>query len=532
MIAFIFVYLSFSCRPDRVVWCVFFQLWLTSLLQFFPPEAQCSVGLFIGTLYLWIILLVGPYIRRIDDRLAQFIQVQLCCILLMGSTLQHVEFERYSKEDALGSAVLLVILFALVILLLYHGILFARNWYRNWQRGRNLKEIVTMEANPMAAVITEQPNEPVAIGEEDGETFDDDENNNDDDADDDWEGDMRGRSAGTIDIKDQTMNKLMSSPGAAGTGTGGSGGAGVGGGGLAPPRVRGHHRVNSHNIHGLTTGAFFNPYPASPPLKRPDPSSPSSRDSNANGSGFYVIDPAASPRSTASGGGGYSDIPSPVAADAPAPAPRGDAVPLSRFPKSIQNKILAERKQEKEEKKPPLPSEPPFVELQPTAPLIVITPPSVDPVIAPATMILPPAPPRPSELDPAAIAAVEAPEPQPLPPAPVTMRAPPPPPPKRATPALPPVPGTKSPPPPPPPRATPVLPSIPVASPAPTSGAAGLRLPSPPSKPPVPAPPPSVAARKPPALPPPPVPTAVPPPDDDDGDEVAPPPPAVNDGDE
>ncbi len=98
--------------------------------------------------------MVGPYIRRIDDRLAQFIQVQLCCILLMGSTLQHVTFERYSKEDALGSAVLLIILFALIILLIYHGAIFARNWYRNWQRKKALAEEVTMEANPITGAGT------------------------------------------------------------------------------------------------------------------------------------------------------------------------------------------------------------------------------------------------------------------------------------------------------------------------------------------------------------------------------------------
>jgi hypothetical protein len=124
---------------------------LTSILQFFAPGAQSSVGLAICTVYLWIILLLHPYIRRIDDRLASFIQVQLYCILLMGSTLQNVQFVRNSKEDTLGSVVLLFVLFALIIILLYNGAVFARNFFRNWQRARNIRKTVTMhEDNPLA----------------------------------------------------------------------------------------------------------------------------------------------------------------------------------------------------------------------------------------------------------------------------------------------------------------------------------------------------------------------------------------------
>ncbi len=86
--------------------------------------------------FLWVVLLTGPYIRRIDDRMCQVVQTHLFLILLMGYVLQNTPYVVGSAEDLLGSVIMLIVLFALIVLLLYHGGIFARNWFRNWQRSR------------------------------------------------------------------------------------------------------------------------------------------------------------------------------------------------------------------------------------------------------------------------------------------------------------------------------------------------------------------------------------------------------------
>jgi hypothetical protein len=108
-----------------LVWC---QLWLTSLLQFFAPSAQCSVGMVVCGIFLMVVLLASPFIRRIDDRLCQLVQIHLFLILLMGAVLETVSFEAGSKEDIFGSVVLILVLCVLIIVSIYHGAIFARRW--------------------------------------------------------------------------------------------------------------------------------------------------------------------------------------------------------------------------------------------------------------------------------------------------------------------------------------------------------------------------------------------------------------------
>ncbi len=51
------------------------KLFLTSLLGFFPAEAQCGVGMAVCGIYLLAILVAAPYVRRIDDRMCCVVQV-------------------------------------------------------------------------------------------------------------------------------------------------------------------------------------------------------------------------------------------------------------------------------------------------------------------------------------------------------------------------------------------------------------------------------------------------------------------------
>lgn len=79
--------------------------------------------------FLMVVLLALPFVRRIDDRLCQLVQVHLFLILLMGAVLETVEFEVGSKEDIFGSVVLILVLCVLIIVSMYNGAIFARRWY-------------------------------------------------------------------------------------------------------------------------------------------------------------------------------------------------------------------------------------------------------------------------------------------------------------------------------------------------------------------------------------------------------------------
>jgi heme/copper-type cytochrome/quinol oxidase subunit 2 len=60
------------------------KLILTSILAFFPADAQLPFGMCIATLYLMIILLAKPYQRKGDDRLHMFAQVEISLLMLAG----------------------------------------------------------------------------------------------------------------------------------------------------------------------------------------------------------------------------------------------------------------------------------------------------------------------------------------------------------------------------------------------------------------------------------------------------------------
>ncbi len=387
------------------------KLLLTSILQFFVPGAQCLVGLAIIGVYMGVIWILGPYVRRIDDRLSLFIQAQLYLILLMGATLQRVEFIPESKEDVLGSTILLIVLFALVGLLLYHGTVFVRDWYRNYQRSRRLKKEEFLTANPMqagggsgaggrrkgpkskvakaaAAADGEVVMNPLArtgsavvraggnhrrstglvlAGERaddvydrendpfDGDETDFGEDRNDDDDDDgeddliDGDGSSRsGRSLGSgIESEDGTRSpRSMQSAADSGISSGGSGG---GRGGiianplhqyntmrLKPQAVKATYNMNNHNRMHDTTKAKSAPV------------------DDTNGM-FSMSALAQLARETVEAENDASTTPAveltpvppvPVvvaAAEPLAPPKSSYAVPLSRFPISIQQKVQSER---------------------------------------------------------------------------------------------------------------------------------------------------------------------------------------------
>lgn len=61
----------------------FHKLLLTSVLAFFPREAQLSVGMAIAVIYMVVLLRENPYLRPTDDALHMLAQVRPRSYLLL-----------------------------------------------------------------------------------------------------------------------------------------------------------------------------------------------------------------------------------------------------------------------------------------------------------------------------------------------------------------------------------------------------------------------------------------------------------------
>jgi uncharacterized membrane protein YciS (DUF1049 family) len=116
------------------------KLTMTSLLAFLPLDAQMPLGMFVVTTYLWIILLRQPYLRRDDDMLHLFVQVELYLIVLAGYILTSLgTIALDEKTDIILSTVLIMMSVGLLVAFLLMAIMNIRKMIRN-RRRRKLKK--------------------------------------------------------------------------------------------------------------------------------------------------------------------------------------------------------------------------------------------------------------------------------------------------------------------------------------------------------------------------------------------------------
>ncbi len=95
--------------------------------------------------------------RATDDRLCLLVQIHLFLVLLMAFVLRHVGFVAGSAEDVLGAVVLLLTVCGLLCLVVYHGVMFARRWYAQWQKTRAEKEEEFLVHMPQQLTAQQQP---------------------------------------------------------------------------------------------------------------------------------------------------------------------------------------------------------------------------------------------------------------------------------------------------------------------------------------------------------------------------------------
>jgi len=105
------------------------KLGITSLVAFLPDDFQLPVAMIWVTIYLIIILWRKPYIRKGDDILHLFVQIEILLLLMAG-----LVFTTLSGPDDLMDVVLSVVLIAAVCGLFAYFLLSALNVLIKWFR--------------------------------------------------------------------------------------------------------------------------------------------------------------------------------------------------------------------------------------------------------------------------------------------------------------------------------------------------------------------------------------------------------------
>jgi len=122
------------------------KLFLTSVLVFFPSDYQMPLGMVASVSYTFVILLKRPYVRRSDDRMHLFTQIEILLILHAALVLQNnVSLSGGLGEstiDIILSAIMISITIIVIICCILHGILFAR---RMWWASKRAEMLARMK---------------------------------------------------------------------------------------------------------------------------------------------------------------------------------------------------------------------------------------------------------------------------------------------------------------------------------------------------------------------------------------------------
>jgi len=120
-------------------------------------------------LYLMSLLYFYPYLRVFDDQLALLAVFQILLLLMAGAVIQSGgDVTSGSPTDVVMSIILFVVVFTLLVMFVYHGVVFLRTGLRIRQRRAKMEEKPKEEDAPRGN------NEPLAAsaGSEHEETGD------------------------------------------------------------------------------------------------------------------------------------------------------------------------------------------------------------------------------------------------------------------------------------------------------------------------------------------------------------------------
>ena len=86
------------------------KLTLTSILAFIPTAAQLPVGMSVAILYMILILVTNPYLRRTDDKLALLAQTEIFMLLCAGWIFYNLPVNAYNAKDDTELSVVLIMI--------------------------------------------------------------------------------------------------------------------------------------------------------------------------------------------------------------------------------------------------------------------------------------------------------------------------------------------------------------------------------------------------------------------------------------
>jgi len=113
------------------------KLTMTSLIAFLPISAQMPLGMFVVITYLWALQLTQPYLRRDDDMMHMFVQVELYLIVLAGYILTSLGTVTLDyTTDVVLSGVMITMTIGLLLAFLLLAFFNLRKIIRNRRRRR------------------------------------------------------------------------------------------------------------------------------------------------------------------------------------------------------------------------------------------------------------------------------------------------------------------------------------------------------------------------------------------------------------
>jgi hypothetical protein len=115
------------------------KLFLTGLIFFFPPTLELPINMAVLGLYLILLLVVNPYIRKGDDRLALFAQSELFILAMFGYTLTFEEALEGDLTDVILSILLILGVFMVTGTFLVMSIRNSTKIYKTLKRRKQQK---------------------------------------------------------------------------------------------------------------------------------------------------------------------------------------------------------------------------------------------------------------------------------------------------------------------------------------------------------------------------------------------------------
>jgi len=127
------------------------KLIMTSLLAFMDVSFQMPAGMIVATIYLGIILLGRPYLRKGDDRLHLFAQTEIYLIVLAGFILfDSAAVGLDERTDILLSTVMIMLTVGVFLAFLIMAFMNVKKIVRNFQRDRREKKLAAINAERIA----------------------------------------------------------------------------------------------------------------------------------------------------------------------------------------------------------------------------------------------------------------------------------------------------------------------------------------------------------------------------------------------